>query len=141
MVRLFRLFRWFPAVGAVVTLAGCASSSSSPAALPLTGVWGGNDISLTVADTGSHLEFDCAHGDIPGALTVDARNQFDVQGIYVREHGAVLVGEPPDSHPADYAGSITGTSMSLTARLTDTNQMIGTFVLTRGSAGRVLKCL
>jgi hypothetical protein len=142
MVRLVHLFLWFPAVGAVVTLAGCASGSSSPSALPLTGVWGGNDISLTVADSGSHLEFDCAHGDIPGALTVDARNQFDVQGTYVREHGGpIRVGETPDSQPADYAGTITGTSMSLTIRFTDTNQIIGTFVLTRGSAGRVVKCL
>jgi hypothetical protein len=30
-------------------------------------------------------------------LTVDARNQFDGQGTYVREHGPVRVSELPDS--------------------------------------------
>jgi hypothetical protein len=97
---------------------------------------------LTVADTGTHVEFDCAHGDIPSPLTVNANNQFDVQGTYVREHGGpIRVGEVPDSHPAAYLGSVTGTAMTLTVRLTDTNEVIGTFTLSRGSAGRVVKCL
>jgi hypothetical protein len=105
-------------------------------------MWGGNDIALTVSDTGTHVEFDCAHGDVPGTLTVDARNTFDVQGTYVREHGGpIRVGEAPDSHPAAYGGSVTASTMILTVRLTDTNEVIGTFTVSRGSPGRVVKCL
>jgi hypothetical protein len=107
-----------------------------------TGRWGGDHIALTVAVVGTHIEFDCAHGDIPIALMVDARNDFDVSGTFVREHGRpIRVGEVPDSHPAAYVGSVTETTMVLTVRLTDTNEAIGTFTLSRDSAGRVVKCL
>jgi hypothetical protein len=88
------------------------------------------------------VEFDCAHGDIPGALTLNARNEFNVTGTFVREHGGpIRVGEVPDSHPAVYAGLVTATTMTLTVRLTDTNEMIGTFTLSRGTPGRVVRCL
>jgi hypothetical protein len=107
----------------------------------LTGMWGGDHIALT-AGTGTHVEFDCAHGDIPNTLIVNARNEFNVSGTFVREHGGpIRVGEVPDSHPAAYVGSVTETTMVLTVRLTDTNEMIGTFTLSRGSPGRVVKCL
>jgi hypothetical protein len=62
---------------------GCSGSPAGPSPA-LTGVWGGDHIALTVAETGTHIEFDCAHGDIPGSITVNAQNTFDVQGTYVR---------------------------------------------------------
>jgi hypothetical protein len=43
--------------------------------------------------------------------------------------------EPEDAHPASYSGSISGDRMLLTIRLTDSNQTIGAFSLTRGSQG------
>jgi len=105
-------------------------------------MWGGDHIALTVANTATHIEFDCAHGDIPINLTVNARNEFDVSGTFVREHGGpIRVGEMLDSHPAAYLGSITETTMMLTVRLTDTNEAIGAFTLSRGSPGRLVKCL
>jgi hypothetical protein len=108
----------------------------------LTGMWGGDHIALTVADRGAHFEFDCAHGDTPITLVVNARNEFDVSGTFVREHGGpIRVGEMPDSRPAAYVGSVTETTMVLTVRLTDTNEVIGTFSLSRGAPGRVVKCL
>ena len=89
-----------------------------------------------------HCVDDCAHGDIPISLTVNARNEFDVSGTFVREHGGpIRVGEMLDSHPAAYLGSITETTMMLTVRLTDTNEAIGAFTLSRGSPGRLVKCL
>jgi hypothetical protein len=134
------LARFVFALGAVVSWA-CSGSPAGPSPA-LTGMWGGDHIALTVADTGSHVELDCAHGDIPGALTVNARNEFNVSGTFGREHGGpIRVGEVPDSHPAVYAGFVTVTTMTLTVRLTDTNEMIGTFTLSRGAPGRVVKCL
>ena len=53
----------------------------------------------------------------------------------------IRVGEVPDTHPARYDGSVTGNSMTLTVRLTDTNETIGTFTLTRAGTARVFKCL
>jgi hypothetical protein len=141
MSRPFRLARSLFLLQALVATSACSSGPSAPSPA-LTGTWGGDHIALTVADTGTHLELDCAHGDIPGPLMADARNGFDVSGTFVREHGGpIRVGEMPDSHPAAYAGSVTGTMMVLTVRLTDTDEAIGTFALSRGSPGRVVKCL
>jgi hypothetical protein len=106
------------------------------------GMWGGSDIALTVGNTGSHLEFDCAHGDIPGPATVNGRNQFNLSGTFIREHGGpIQVGEVADSHLALYFGSVTASTMTLTVRLADTGEEIGPFTLSRGLAGRVVKCL
>ena len=141
MTRPFRLARSLFLLGTVVATSACSSSPSGPS-LVLTGMWGGDDIALTATDIGTRIEFDCAHGDIPNTLMVNARNEFDASGTFVREHGGpVRVGEMPDSHPAAYVGSVTETTMVLTVRLTDTNEVIGTFTLSRDSPGRVVKCL
>jgi len=105
----------------------------------LVGEWGGDHVSLAVSDQASHAELDCAHGDFSGSLQAD---RFAVAGTFVREHGGpIRVGELPDSHPAIFSGTVSGSSMMLTIRLTDTNESVGTFALTRGSPGRVVKCL
>jgi hypothetical protein len=141
MILPFRLARSLFLLGAMAASSACSSSPSGPTPVR-TGVWGGDHIALTVAGMGAHIEFDCAHGDIPTALMVDARNEFDVAGTFGREHGGpILLGEVSDSHPAAYVGSVNETTMVLMVRLTDTNEAIGTFTLSRDSPGRVLKCL
>jgi hypothetical protein len=132
------------AYGAVflAAVAGCDSSPMSPSPVVLTGAWGGNHLSLTVMETSAHLEFDCAHGSIPGPLLADAQGSFLLPGTLVREHGGpIREDEMPDVHAATYAGAVTGGVMQLTVHLTATNEVIGTFNLTRGAAGRVVKCL
>src|SRR5437762_11754090 len=125
----------------VIASDSCGDTTMGPSRLP-AGVWGGDHISMTVADASAHLELDCAHGDIPAVLSVDRQGQFGVAGTYVREHGGpIRQGEMPDSHPAIYSGLVASTMMTLTIRLADTNESIGTFSLTSGSSGRVVKCL
>ena len=127
---------------ALASLLGCAGSPTGPIGPVLPGVWGGDHVTLTIADGGSQLEFDCAHGSIPGPLITDSRRQFEVPGIFVRERGGpIREGDPLDAYPATYAGAVTARSMQLTVRLTQTGDLIGTFTLTRGVPGRVLKCL
>jgi hypothetical protein len=97
---------------------------------------------MTVAGTATHLEFDCAHGDIPGALEADSRRQFTALGTYVREHGGpVRVDEAADTHPAIYAGAVQSTTLTLTIRLRDTGEPFGPFTLAHEVVGRVVKCL
>ena len=123
----------------VGALAGatCACGPASPSSSSLAGTWAGDHATVTVTATATHFEFDCAFGDIPEALTV---GQFSVAGTFVREHsGAVTPGEVADSHPALYAGSATSTTMAVTVTLRDTNQVIGTFALVRGT-GHLTKC-
>ncbi|NOT28543.1 MAG: hypothetical protein HOP16_20875 [Acidobacteria bacterium] len=127
---------------ALTTLVGCAGSPVGPSGAVVPGVWGGDHVTLTIRDSGSHLEFDCAHGEIPGSLIPDRRGQFAAPGVFVRERGGpIREGDPPDAHPATYAGTLTTRSMQLTVRLSQTNELIGTFALTQGGAGRVVKCL
>ncbi len=135
-------FRRWSALIAVGAVAGsCGGATTGPSRLP-PGVWGGDHITLAVADAGTHLELDCAHGDIPAVPTLGRQGQFEVVGTYVREHGGpIREGEVPDSHPAIYSGLVASTTMTLTIRLRDTNELIGAFTLVSGSSGRVLKCL
>jgi hypothetical protein len=131
--------RW---IVVLVALAGCSDAPSAPSPGRLVGVWGADHINLVVDEAKSHLEFDCAHGDVPTPLTVDAAGDLAAPGTFVREHGGpIRVDEIADSHPALYSGSLTANTLRLTVRLTDNNELIGTFTLTRGVTGRVLKCL
>jgi hypothetical protein len=111
----------------------------SPIAL---GLWGGDHITMTVTDSVTHVELDCAHGDISGPLTENSDDQFKANGTFVQEHGGpIRAGEPAEAHPARYTGIRRVNTITLTIQLTDTNEVVGTFSLRQGEAGRVLKCL
>ena len=121
----------------VVVTAACGTPSEPSATL--TGIWGGDHITLTVGETSARLDLDCAHGDIPNRLPPAP---FTVVGTFVRERGGpIRDGELPDSHPALYSASTSGDTMTLTIRLTDIGDLLGPFALTRGAPGRVIKCL
>ena len=42
---------------------------------------------------------------------------------------------------ARYTGRVDGKTLTLTVTLADTGRVVGTFTLTRGSSGRLFKCL
>src|SRR5215510_16496539 len=50
-----------------------------------TGVWGGQHIHAQITENGADLEFDCAHGSIPQAITLDSQGRFDVAGKFAAE--------------------------------------------------------
>src|SRR6476646_6480444 len=72
---------WIPcrvgslAICAVVTTSACGGTPSMPSPIAL-GLWGGDHIAMTVTDSVTHVELDCAHGDISGPLTVNADDRF-----------------------------------------------------------------
>jgi hypothetical protein len=118
---------------------GARSSVANPIAL---GVWGGEHVNLVVTNAGGALEYDCAHGTIDQPLVTDSSGRFELAGTHTREHGGpIRSGEKPDKHPARYAGTTDGQTMALTVTLTDSAAPVGTFTLTRGRIGRILKCL
>lgn len=130
------------ALGALVMFAWTCSGCGSPTApSTLEGTWGGDHISMSVGET-TRVELDCAHGSIASPIVIDSQRQFGASGTFVLEHGGpVRNDEPEDAHPASYSGSISGDRMLLTIRLTESNQTVGAFSLSRGSQGRVVKCL
>jgi hypothetical protein len=92
--------------------------------------------------TGGSLEYDCAHGKIGQPFVADSAGRFDLAGTHTREHGGpIREGEEADTHPARYTGTTDSRTMTLTVTLTDSNEKVGTFTLTRGQAGRIVKCL
>lgn len=106
-----------------------------------TGTWGGEHIVLNVAKTGTEVEFDCAHGRITQAITLDKHGNFDVAGTLTREHGGpVLRDETPVASSARYSGHVDGDTLSLTVTLTKEKQEVGTYTLTRGAQPMLTKC-
>lgn len=105
------------------------------------GVWGGAHLRVSVSVDGARLEFDCAHGEISVPFILDAEGRFDLAGTYTREGpGPIRIGREPSARPARYAGSVEGGRMTLSVRLEGADKPLGQYALTRGAAGRVVKC-
>jgi hypothetical protein len=129
------------ALCALLTVMGACSTTTGPDAIIMNGTWGGDHALLEITTTSAPIEFDCAHGELPVPLTL-SRGSFDVMGYYVQEHGGpIRTDETVERQPARYSGTVSGNTMTLLVRLPATARDIGTFNLTRGSSGRVFKCL
>jgi hypothetical protein len=122
-------------------LPGCSAKSAD--GVLREGTWGGEHVQLVArGGQGAELEFDCAHASVPGALELNDSGDFSWSGVWVREHGGpVREGEPPDAHPAIFAGRVRGDRMTLTVRLEDDGSEQGSFELVYGRTGTVYKCL
>lgn len=106
-----------------------------------SGTWGGDHVRMEVSDAGATIEFDCAHGAIEQAIVLDPDAKFDLKATYTVEHGGPMRDDQPlPVRPARYAGRVAADTLTLTVTLTDTDEDAGTYTLTRGSGGRVMKC-
>jgi hypothetical protein len=106
-----------------------------------TGTWGGPHIRVEVGQRSATIDYDCANGTMDGPFTVDSKGRFNWRGTYKREHGGpIRMDEQSSGRPAIYSGSIKGDTMTLAVKYADSNEVIQTYTLKRGSAGRVFKC-
>ncbi|MGB3400337.1 MAG: hypothetical protein WBA34_09240 [Candidatus Deferrimicrobiaceae bacterium] len=128
----------------LLTLLGvtaCGGDSIRPAA-QIEGMWGGEHITLAADESGGALEYDCAHGMIDEPLIPIADGDFDFVGTHTLETGGpVHVDDPPDIHPAQYQGHVSGSTLTLTVTLTDSGDVLGPYTLVRSDPGRLHKCL
>ena len=107
----------------------------------VSGVWGGEHISIEVVGRSALIEYDCARGTIDGPFTIDANGQFTWRGSYSREHGGpVRRDERSNAQQAVYKGRINRDTMTLKVTLANSEDSPGTFTLTRGQQGKVWKC-
>ena len=105
------------------------------------GVWGGQHIRLEVTDSGANIEFDCANSTIDGPIMLDRQGKFDVRGKYTPEHGGpIRRDEESNSYSVRYAGHASDKELTLTITIPDKKETIGTYNLTHGSEGRLMKC-
>jgi hypothetical protein len=128
----------------LLSTAACAPSivSGVDGTRVRTGTWGGEHIALNVSESGAHLEFDCASGDINEPLTFDHLGQLAVDGVFTREHGGpIRSDEQPERKPAHYSGKIDGETMTLDIKLIESDETVGTYTLSYGAEPRVRKCL
>ena len=107
-----------------------------------SGLWGGQHIRVNVSGKSATIEYDCAQGTIAGPLLLDSKGRFKLHGTHLREHGGpIRADETVNGRSAVYTGSISGGRMTMTVKLTGTNETVGTFSLTHGDEGRVFKCM
>ncbi len=107
------------------------------------GSWGGEHVRMEVTETGATIESDCAHGTIDHAITTEAGGRFKAKGSYVRERGGPEREEEREGRgtPVVYTGRTDGKTMTLSVRLSATNEEVGSFTLTLGRKVRLTKCM
>ena len=81
------------------------------------GTWGGENAGLIVNDTIAHVHVACTLGNFSAPVTIDENGRFNVTGSYVLRAYPVFVGP---YHPAQFAGQISGNSLTLTVIVSDT---------------------
>lgn len=97
---------------------------------------------LTVTATGAEADFDCAHGAIAGAISLDRSGRFDAAGTYTPERpGPQREGDVAQPQPARYAGRVQGSTMTVTITITGSRDVLGPFTLVQGQSPRITKCL
>ncbi len=103
-------------------------------------MWGGRGVTMRMTAQGATLEFDCAHGNVAQAIKADAKGEFSVPGTYTAERGGpIRKSDSASGVPAIYQGRISGDTMQLEIKLSDT-ETLPALTLTRGAAGRLVKC-
>lgn len=126
---------------------GLAVSAAQEGESVTPGAWGGERVRLEVTEKGAAFETDCAHGTIDHPVTTEAGGRFKAKGHYVREHGGPEREEEREGEregmgaPALYTGRTDGKTMTLTVRLAQTNEEVGSFTLTLGKKVRLTKCM
>jgi hypothetical protein len=107
----------------------------------ITGLWGGQGISMEVTDSGASLDFDCASGTITEQIIPDGAGKFSAKGRFARHRpGPTREGEDTEGQPAIYNGVLDGENLTLTITLAHNSEKVGNFMLVHGKAGRIRRC-
>ena len=133
--------RFLVILSLVLLIVSAAASRPRKMQRLTTGTWGGPHIRMQVDSGSASIDYDCANGTIDGPFNLDSKGRFTWHGSHRREGpGPIRADEAANGQAAIYTGSVKGDTMTLTVKLADTNDVVDTFTLTRGGAGRVFKC-
>jgi hypothetical protein len=123
-------------VPALSLLAACGASRLEPGSVTV-GTWGGEEAGLLVRPDGAHAHIGCTYGDVAGPIPFDADGRFDVAAQWN------VTAFPIDRgifHETRLFGQLRGRSLTFTARLTDTGQVLGPVAVTLGREPRMANC-
>jgi hypothetical protein len=136
---------YLPIVAAMLLPGGSCKESKmnqTPASTQqkISGLWGGQGISMEVTDSGATLDFDCASGAITEAIVPDSAGKFSAKGRFARQRpGPTREGED-EGQPAVYSGVVNGENLTLTITLAKNSEKVGDFRLAHGKMGRIRRC-
>ena len=117
------------------------SSSTPMSQRKISGLWGGQGISMEATDSGATLDFDCASGTITEPILPDSAGKFSVKGRFARQRpGPTREDENNDGQPASYSGVVNGENLTLTITLAKNSEKVGDFTLVHGKTGRIRRC-
>jgi hypothetical protein len=105
---------------------------------PIRGEWGGEGVSLVIAQSEGSVEFDCAHGRFGPLLLEEGR--FTAAGTWTREGGPVF-GDGPPPLAAVYEGVSFGRRLVFTVHVQGETRAFGPFTVLRGEEPLLRKCL
>lgn len=107
----------------------------------ISGLWGGQGISMEATDSGATLDFDCASGAITEPIVADSAGKFSAKGRFARQRpGPTREDENTEGAPATYSGVVDGEKLTLTITLAKNSEKVGDFTLAHGKVGRIRKC-
>jgi len=117
------------------------SSNTPMSQRKISGLWGGQGISMEATDSGATLDFDCASGTITEPIVPDSAGKFSVKGRFARQRpGPTREDENNDGQPASYSGVVNGENLTLTITLAKNSEKMGDFTLAHGKTGRIRRC-
>ena len=127
---------------ALATLVACRAPTAGDDGHVATGAWGGDHVRVDIAPGAATVEYDCAHGTMDQPLIPDRTGSFSAFGTHTFEHGGpIRSDELPDRHPARYDGQVRGDTLRFSVTISDRQQTLGAFTVTRGAGARLVKCL
>ena len=115
--------------------AACGTSRLEPGNVAV-GTWGGEEAGLLVRPDGAHAHIGCTYGDVAGPIPFDADGRFDVAAQWNVSAFPIDRGV---FHDARMSGRLTGNSLTFSARLADTGQVLGP-VVTLGREPKMANC-
>ena len=138
----------FNAVFGLSWMRGCKENRLPPGASmtmaqqqEIDGEWGGKGARLIFDAGRGSIKYDCAHGTISGPFGVNPRGNLSADGTYVAEKpGPIQLNEKPEEWPVRYEGKLDDDELELRITRTDNGEVLGNFLLFKGSQGQVHKC-
>src|SRR5258708_26599759 len=123
-------------VPVLVLLAACGASRIEPGNVAV-GTWGGVEAGLLVRADGAHAHIGCTYGDVTGPIPFDADGRFDVAAQWNVSAFPIDRGV---FHEARMSGRLSGRSLTFTAKLSDTGQVLGPVAVTLRREPRMANC-